>query len=65
MRTVLVTGALGGIGSAIITRLAELGDTVIATDRAPAEHAQSGLFEFVHESLVTAVSGFQGAGKGA
>ncbi|MGY4307892.1 3-hydroxybutyrate dehydrogenase [Bradyrhizobium sp. USDA 4369] len=41
MRTVLVTGALGGIGNAIIARLAELGNTVIATDRVPAEQAES------------------------
>ncbi|MGY4307888.1 3-hydroxybutyrate dehydrogenase [Bradyrhizobium sp. USDA 4369] len=43
MRTVLVTGALGGIGNAIIARLAELGHTVIATDRVPAEQAESAI----------------------
>lgn len=41
MKTVLVTGALGGIGSAVIARLAELGNMVVATDRIPADRAES------------------------
>jgi NAD(P)-dependent dehydrogenase (short-subunit alcohol dehydrogenase family) len=53
---VLVTGAAGGLGSALVTALVERGDSVVALDRAPIDRADvaSYVLDLADEDAVTA-----------
>jgi NAD(P)-dependent dehydrogenase (short-subunit alcohol dehydrogenase family) len=57
MRTVVVTGALGGIGTAVCEHLAELGWNVIGTDRLASDRPGAIQLDISDESAIERVLG--------